>query len=128
MELHPKEIETVKNLEPFERYKYFIKRIADFEILYTLTYGNGAYATSKVDNHLLLPFWSAKEYADLCKIDGWKDCKVVELNFDDLENSIFDIIANENYLINVFPTNQKLGFVVDLDEFARDLSDKLKRY
>jgi len=33
-----------------------------------------------------------------------------------------------NYLINVFPMNNKTGFVVSLEEFERDLSEELKNY
>ncbi|MCH4828206.1 MULTISPECIES: hypothetical protein [Flavobacterium] len=50
------------------------------------------------------------------------------MTLDDLEDEIFDLIASKNYLIDVFPVNGKSGFVVDLDEFARDLSEELKNY
>ena len=128
MELHSKEIERVSNLEPFERYKYFLKRVADSESLYTLKSDNGNYVISEIDDNRLFPMWSAREYAELCKESGWSDCIVEELTLDDLEEEIFDLIASERYLINVFPTQEKTGFIVDLDEFARDLSDELKHY
>ena len=128
MELHSKEIERVSNLEPFERYKYFLKRVADSESLYTLKSDNGNYVISEIGDNRLFPMWSAREYAELCKENGWSDCIVEELTLDDLEEEIFDLIASERYLINVFPTQEKTGFIVDLDEFARDLSDELKHY
>ena len=128
MELHSKEIERVSNLEPFERYKYFLKRVADSESLYTLKSDNGNYVISEIDDNRLFPMWSAREYAELCKENGWSDYIVEELTLDDLEEEIFDLIASERYLINVFPTQEKTGFIVDLDEFARDLSDELKHY
>ena len=128
MELHSKEIERVSNLEPFERYKYFLKRVADSESLYTLKSDNGNYVISEIDDNRLFPMWSAREYAELCKENGWSDCIVEELTLHDLEEEIFDLIASERYLINVFPTQEKTGFIVDLDEFARDLSDELKHY
>ena len=128
MELHSKEIERVSNLEPFERYKYFLKRVADSESLYTLKSDNGNYVISEIDDNRLFPMWSAREYAELCKENGWNDCIVEELTLDGLDEEIFDLIASERYLINVFPTQEKTGFIVDLDEFARDLSDELKHY
>ena len=36
MNLKTQEIESVIKLEPFERYKYSLKRIADNETLYTI--------------------------------------------------------------------------------------------
>ena len=126
--MNDKEIESVSNLEPFKRYQYFIKKIADYEELWTIVDENGDYALSDVDDKVLISFWSAKEYIDSNLSDGWENCKPKKLTLDDLEDEIFDLIASENYLINVFPVNGKSGFVVDLDEFARDLSDELKNY
>lgn len=123
-----KEIESVSNLEPYKRYQYFIKKIADFEELWTIIDENGDYALSDIDDKVLISFWSAKEYIASNLSEGWKNCKAKKLTLDDLEDEIFDLIASENLLINVFPINGKSGFVVDLDEFARDLSDELKNY
>lgn len=41
--MHTKEIEAVSALQPFERYKYFIKKIADSELVYTLVDTNNMY-------------------------------------------------------------------------------------
>ena len=34
--MHAKEIENISSLKPFERYRYFMGKIADFEVLYSL--------------------------------------------------------------------------------------------
>ncbi|WP_437919044.1 DUF2750 domain-containing protein [Sphingobacterium sp. LRF_L2] len=126
--MHTKEIEAVSSLQPFERYKYFIKKIADSELVYTLVDVNNRYIISTIDNQELFPMWSSKEFAYLCKISGWESLLIKELNFDDLENEIFDMIASSNYLINVFPVYDRTGFVVNLDEFADDLKEELENY
>lgn len=126
--MHPKEIEKVTALEPLDRYQYFIKKVADREVFYTLTNDVDRYATSEIDGNILLPLWSDKEYAELCKINGWENYGVQELDLDDLENSLIDIISEFGYLLNIFPVYERTGFVVDLDEFARDLSEELKNY
>lgn len=126
--MNTKEIEAVSALQPFERYKYFIKKIADSELVYTLVDTNNMYVTSMVDNQELFPMWSSKQFTNLCKTNGWESFVIKELNFDDLENEIFDIIANSNYLINVFPVYDRTGFVVNLDEFANDLKEELENY
>ena len=125
--MHIKEIEKVSLLEPFDRYKYFLKKVADSELLYILE-KDSSYAVSSLDNNYLFPIWSAKEFAELCKINGWEDFSISEITLEDFENEIIDVISNKNYLINVFPVLEKTGYVVSLDEFARDLSDELKNY
>ena len=123
-----KEIEKVSSLQPLERYKYFMKKIADNEQIYTLIDENNNYVTSVIDDYELFPIWSSKEFANLCKINGWESFVVKQLDFDILENEIFDLIGDSNYLINVFPVYDKTGFIVDLNEFANDLKNELENY
>ena len=128
MIVNPKEIEKVSALESFERYKYFIKRVADNELIYILLLQNGEYALSEIENKILLPIWPAKEFVEICKINGWENCNVKEITLEEFENDIIDYISESGYLINVFPVFESTGFIVDLDEFAEDLSNELNKY
>ncbi len=124
--MHPKAIENILNLKPFDRYQYFIRKIADWEKVYTLVFLNGNYAMSIVDDKKLFPLWSAREFAELSKTGDWQECEILELDFNDLEK-LFDYIGEYNFLINVFPTDTT-GFVVTLEEFSRDLGTELEQY
>ena len=124
--MHPKAIENILNLKPFDRYQYFIRKIADWEKVYTLVFLNGNYAMSIVDDKKLFPLWSACEFAELSKTGDWQECEILELDFNDLEK-LFDYIGEYNFLINVFPTDTT-GFVVTLEEFSRDLGTELEQY
>jgi hypothetical protein len=126
--MNPQAIENIKKLEPFQRYQHFIKRIADFEELWTIIDEDGDYALSSLDEFTLIPFWSAEEFIASNLEEGWENCKSLKLTLNDLEDSIFEIIASENYLINVFPVDGRSGFVVSLNEFCRDLNEELKQY
>ena len=59
-----KEIKAVSALAPYERYKYFIKRIVDTELMYSLKSHDGNWAISKVEASKLFPLWSAREFAE----------------------------------------------------------------
>ncbi|WP_286477407.1 DUF2750 domain-containing protein [Empedobacter falsenii] len=107
--MHPKEIENILKLNTFDRYQYFIRKIADWEIAYILIFPDGNYAISTIDDKKLFPIWSAKEFAELSKTDGWESCNIIELTFDDFEETLFDYIDENNLLLNVFPTD-KTGF------------------
>ncbi|MDF2553335.1 MAG: hypothetical protein K0R77_2610 [Chryseobacterium sp.] len=126
--MHVKEIETVSNLEPFERYNYFIKKIADFEILYSLKSLEGNFAISETNNKYMFPIWSHEEFAKLNLNKEWENFEICEISLEELEEGIFHFILENNYLINVFPMNNKTGFVVNLEEFKRDLSIELENY
>ena len=128
MNLKTQEIESVIKLEPFERYKYSLKRIADNETLYTIKRDNETIAISDLDDEKLIPFWSAKQFAELNITDEWNEFYVEEISLDDFENEMVDFINENNFLMNIFPTNNKTGFVVSLDEFIRDLNIELERF
>lgn len=128
MNLKTQEIESVIKLEPFERYKYSLKRIADNETLYTIKRDNETIAISDLDDEKLIPFWSAKQFAELNITDEWNEFYVEEISLDDFENEMVDFINENNFLMNTFPINNKTGFVVSLDEFIRDLNIELERF
>lgn len=128
MNLKTQEIERVIKLEPFERYKYSLKRIADNETLYTIKRDNETIAISDLDDEKLIPFWSAKQFAELNITDEWNEFYVEEISLDDFENEMVDFINENNFLMNIFPINNKTGFVVSLDEFIRDLNIELERF
>ena len=128
MNLKTQEIESVIKLEPFERYKYSLKRIADNETLYTIKRDNETIAISDLDDEKLIPFQSAKQFAELNITDEWNEFYVEEISLDDFENEMVDFINENNFLMNIFPINNKTGFVVSLDEFIRDLNIELERF
>lgn len=128
MRLTEKEIESVSNLEAYERYKYFIKRVADTELLYTLIDSDNKFVLAEVESQILFSVWSAPEFALLNATGEWTSCLVHEITLENFEEEIIDQIAAGGWLINVFSIKGKSGFVVDFNEFARDLSEELRKY
>lgn len=122
------QIDNVMALKPLERYKYFIKKIADFEEVWTIKDNNGDYALSDVEDNTFLSLWSAREYVESNLNCGWEDCVPIKLSLEELGDNLLPIAFENDYLINVFPVNGKSGFVVSLEEFTRDLNEELKQY
>jgi hypothetical protein len=123
-----KEREAVSSLDTYERYKYFVKRVADTELMYSLKSLDGNWAISEVETSKLFPLWSAKEFADQCRKSGWYGFVIEEIDLETFEDDLLDFIHSEGYLLNVFPVGQNTGFVVDIVEFAKDLSEEMKSY
>ena len=128
MKLNIKEIENVSKLEPFKRYQYFIKKIADFEELWTIVDKNGDIGLSDIDDKTLIPMWPKEAYIESCLEGNWKNHVSFKITLDDFEEKIISLISENNYLINVFPVGNKTGFVVNLNEFTRDLNEELEQY
>lgn len=126
--MRKEELENILRLAPFERYKYSIKRIADSQILYSLKEGNEDWAISEAANHKLFSIWSAEEYAALNVEGEWSNYGVAGIDLDDFLNTIIPLIIENNYLINVFSINNQTGFVLNVEEFMRDLNEELEKY
>ncbi len=50
-----------------------------------------------------------------------------EFHLDDFKNNVTPTIEEFGYLINVFPIYETTGFIVDLNEFTRDLNEELEK-
>ncbi|WP_373550639.1 DUF2750 domain-containing protein [Haliscomenobacter sp.] len=122
------ELLSVSKLQPFERYQYFLKRVADFEVMYTLEDNHSNLALAEVGTVKIISFWSAPEYAIACAIDEWNDYKVREISLNDFESMVVPEIQDKGLLINIFSIPDKTGFIVDVNEFNRDLDGELEKY
>lgn len=123
-----KELESVSSMGAFDRYRYFIKRIADSSTLWVLKNKHGEYALSEVENNVLLSVWSAKDYIQSCLKGVWENYIPTCLDIDEFNSMLIPFISEKGYLIDVFPVNNKAGFVVTLNEFVHDLNIELSNY
>jgi hypothetical protein len=128
MKIDQKEIESVCSLEPFKRYKYFIKRVADSEYVYSLETSEGNWASSTVKDYTLYPVWSAREFALNCAINQWSGFNVIETSLEDFMEIRLLEVEKDGLLLNVFPVPTRTGFVVKIDEFLRDIREELQNY
>jgi hypothetical protein len=129
LKISPKEIETLMFCNPDVRYQYTIKRIADTETLWTLGVDNQTFAIQKSGEDYLLPIWSSKEFAIIFGSTFMKEYNCFPISLDNFEESIIDIICENGYLLNVFPTQtEEIGKVVGINSFSEDLSAALSEY
>jgi hypothetical protein len=128
MKITDKEIEAVSQLEAFQRYQYFIKRVADSEKMYSLFDKNGNFALAEVEDHTVFSVWSAPEFALINAVGEWNSFSVKEIPLEEFEDNLIDKIEENKWLINVFSIKEKSGFVVDINEFAKDMSDEMQKY
>jgi hypothetical protein len=128
MKLNQKEIESVSSLEPFKRYQYLIKRIADSEKVYTLQDSEGKWASSTLREYQLFPIWSAAEYAANSAVEAWSEFEIIENDIYDFLHVKLREIESQGFLLNAFPVGNKTGFVVKPNEYIRDIRVELANY
>lgn len=127
MQISQNEINIASALEPFKRYQYFLKRVVQLKKVYTLQGQEGHWASSTIQGHKLYPLWSAGEFARNCAIDGWTGFHIIETDLDEFIKIGLPIIKQEGFLLNIFTVGKRTGFVLDADEFVRDIHDEIER-
>lgn len=128
MKLHPKEIENVSKQKSFDRYQYFIRKVADFEEFWTIIDDKGDIGLSVINEKTFISLWTAEDFIKSNINGNWKNHTPVKMTLDDFDELLKPIILKNDYLISVFPVNSKSGFVVNFDEFVRDLNNELEQY
>lgn len=121
------EILNVSKLDAFERYNYFIKKVADQELIYTLAF-EGKIAIAEVKNSKLISIWSAAEFAKEYATQEWENYDVVNFSLDEFKEKIGNLVVENRFLVNVFSVANKTGFIVNWSEFWRDLEEELEQY
>ncbi len=65
-----KEIDSVLKLDRNKQYEYFVKKVVDFEEIWSLRDDEGRASLGDNENEFL-PLWSKKEFADRCISEEW---------------------------------------------------------
>lgn len=120
-------VKKISGLQPYERYTFSIKRIADFEEAWLLKNLNGDIAIAEIDGHIVTPIWPASEFTISCQVGIWEKYIASKVDLEQIEDEVLSLVSTEGYLIDMFPVDDKSGFVVTVEEFLRDLNIELKR-
>jgi hypothetical protein len=123
-----KEIENVIKLDAYARYQYLIKKVADSGILFSLKNDENDWALAEVDNNKLFSIWSSKEFAAINAIGAWSSYNPFQISLEVFKEEIEPLIKENGYLLNIFSSLNKTGFIVMLEEFLRDLGEELEKY
>lgn len=122
-----KEIEAILRLGGPARFDHFIKRVVDSEAAWGLWKDGWALMASD-DGRQVFPLWPAREYADLCKVDGWSDYEAEEIQLQDLVNELLPKLRSHDIIPGVFPTPGGKGVTPTVDELVDALRKEKGKY
>jgi hypothetical protein len=122
-----KEIEEVLALSAFDRYQYLVDKAAEFGEMYSLKKGD-EWALADTEGHVLFSLWPAQAFAATEAVDSWEGYVPTAISLEEFENKLLPLITKEGCLFNMFSVGGRLGFVVDREEFLRDLGEELDTY
>ena len=125
--MNPQKIAHVMSLSSEERYKHFIKVVADWENVWGLY--NDGWALSGTDcGETVFPVWPAKEYAELCAKNEWSEYEACSFSLEDFINEILPTLISDSVLVGVFSTPDKGCITISGAELIDDLVVELDKY
>jgi hypothetical protein len=123
-----KEIESVIRLPASERYKYFVKKAADAEQVWSLRKDAG-WATSVDDAGLIcVPVWPHAKYAAACANESWAGFEPHRIELEAWLERWLPGMQRDGRLAAVFPTPTNQAVSVPPDRLKRDLEAELELY
>lgn len=126
-EMHDKEFESVSGLSADERYAYFIKKVADFQEVWSL-WSDGWVMMGDEEGHECVPVWPHPRFASACAVGEWAgyEARLVELS-PWMEKWIPGIQKDGRH-VAVFPLPAGKNVVVTPARLESDLEEELAQY
>jgi len=127
MSLSNEQILNILKLAGPDRYKHFIKRVADYEEVWGLN-NNGWAMAATSDGIEVFPVWPAKEYAELCAQGDWVDYNPKEISLSEFMGEILPELKEKGIGICVFYTPSDKGVIPEISQLLNDLEVELENY
>lgn len=121
-----KEYQALLKCSGEKRYKYFIKKVVDYEEVWGL-YDDGWAMTASDDGEMMIPLWPKKEFAEACALDEWKNYRAEKIELEEFIEQWIPTMKEEGYLPSIFWNNID-SVVVKVDTLRAHLEEELENY
>lgn len=118
---------NVMNGSPEERYSFFIRKVVDFEMVWSL-YKDGWALVADDKHQQAIPFWPEEDFAGLCAIDIWEGYSPRPIELSDLVNKWLPGMAGDRVLAAIFLNTKGKGVFVLPEKLTEDISAELSKY
>lgn len=124
--LNDKQLQSIPKLEEHERYDYFLRKVADFEELWSLHSPEGWVEFSTADGEACLPLWPHPDFAKQWAVDDWSDCTPKAIALDVWLERWTSGLERDDTVLAIFPVDEEEGLVLTPQEFHDDLMAELE--
>lgn len=125
--LNDKQFECIQKLAGHERYDYFLKKVADWEEIWSLHSPAGWVELSSGDGEECLPIWPHPDFAKAWAVDDWSDCQPKAINLEVWLERWTPGLERDNTLLAVFPVDEAEGLVITPSELQEALLSELEQ-
>ncbi len=122
--MHQREFDSVLKLDVNSRYKYFIKRVADWKEVWGVKAGDGWVMVGDSEGHEAMPVWPHARFADAyAEKNGGGKAEMIDL--DTWRDRWISGLTRDGRLVAVFPTPDNQGVLLIASIVQNDIDQEL---
>ena len=126
--LSKQEFDSVLSLSGEERYSYFIKKVTDWEEVWSLRNQDGWVLAADPSGHEVVPVWPHERFAQACAEGSWKGCDPVVIKLGEWMKRWIPGMVKDGRQVAIFPTPHDKGVVLHPGRLHNDLCDECEQY
>jgi len=124
MTIDTRQLQAVVMLPGPQRYAYFIQRVVDTGVVWSL-YRNGWALAGKEDGTMVFPLWPDSEFAAICADYEWTGYAPQSFALAELLDELLPQLAQDGVATGVFYTPGARDVMPTANLLRRDLQDEL---
>lgn len=114
------ERDSTLELSNHQRYQYFIDKVVEHGVIWSLANDEG-WVTLSAEGDNCLPIWPHADYAAQWATGDWSDCTPKSVTLETWLKRWTKGLKNDETLLVVFPNLEEEALLVDPDELDDDL-------
>lgn len=126
MTSNSRKLQNVQSLSDEARRDYFVRKVADFEVVWGLS--DRGWATAETGGVVAVPFWPEEEFTALCAIDEWSGFSPRPIPLDDFLSKWLPGMQEDDRVCLIFPTPHSRGLVLPPDQLKMLIEGELQQY
>jgi hypothetical protein len=124
MAIDTRQLQAVVMLPGPQRYEYFVKRVAETGVVWSL-YRQGWALARKEDGTLVFPLWPDSEFAQVCADYEWTGYAPQSFALDELMTELLPQLEQDGIVTGVFYTPGARDVMPTAGLLRADLHDEL---
>jgi hypothetical protein len=125
MKIDTRQLQAVVMLPGPQRYEYFIKRVAETGVVWSL-FRQGWALAKKEDGTLVFPLWPDREFAAICADYEWTGYEPQSFALGELLDELLPQLEQDGVVTGVFYTPGARDVMPTAGLLRADLNDELK--
>jgi hypothetical protein len=122
------EIKSVCALDLAGRFEYFVKKVADNELLWGLGADDLWVMKGGPDGVEVMPLWPHARYAEMCATDQWAGNAPHEITLDEWLEKWTPGLTRDGLKVGVFPVPGSGGVIMHASALKVHIDEELEKY